>query len=75
MFNLPGDAYTEKDNFNEIAETIVDYGTQTETVANEFEFLRNFMTLNDEERFLIGHDFDSFIKDCTFRGKNCFDRT
>ena len=50
-----------------------DYGIQTETVANEWEFLRNFMTLNEKERILIGHDFDSFIKGCTFRGKDCTD--
>ena len=53
----------------------VDYGIQTESVANEFEFLRNFMSLNDQERIIIGHDFDSFIQSCTFRGKNCMDST
>ena len=46
-------------------------GIQTETVANEWEFLRNFMTLNEQERILIGHDFKSFIKGCTFRGNDC----
>ena len=46
-------------------------GIQTETVANEWEFLRNFMTLNEQERILIGHDFKSFIKGCTFGGKDC----
>ena len=48
-------------------------GIQTETVANEWAFLRNFMTLNENERILIGHDFDSFIKGCTFRGNDCMD--
>jgi hypothetical protein len=51
----------------------VDYGVQTETIANEWEFLRNFMTLNEQERILIGHDFHSFVKGCTFRGKDCLD--
>ena len=49
----------------------VDYGVQPAAVANEFEFLRNFMTLNEKERILIGHDFGSFIKRCNFRGKDC----
>ena len=49
----------------------VDYGVQPAAVANEFNFLRNFMTLNEKERILIGHDFSSFIKRCTFRGKDC----
>ena len=29
--------------------------------------------MNEEERKLIGHDFTSFFKDCTFRGKNCLE--
>ena len=49
----------------------MDYGVQPAAVANEFEFLRNFMTLNEKERILIGHDFGSFIKRCNFRGKDC----
>ncbi len=56
---------------DDVYENTVDYGIQTETVANEFEFLRNYMTLTDQERILIGHDFNSFIKGCTFRGKDC----
>ena len=48
------------------------YGTQTKTVAAEMEFLKNFMSLNEQERLLIGHHgFDSFIKGCTFRGADC----
>ena len=49
----------------------VNYGVQPAAVANEMEILRNFMTLEEKERILIGHDFNSFIKGCTFRGKNC----
>ena len=48
---------------------------QPAAVANEMEFLRNFMALNEQERMLIGHDFKSFIKGCTFRGKNCLKET
>ena len=36
----------ENDDYNYNA---VDYGIQTETVANEFEFLRNYMSLNDQD--------------------------
>ena len=54
---------------------VVNYGVQPAAVANEMEFLRNFMTLNEDERMLIGHDFKSFIKGCTFRGKNCLSET
>ena len=36
------------------------------------EFLKNYMSLNEQERLLIGHrGFDSFIKGCTFRGADC----
>ena len=35
----------------------IDYGSQPATVAQEMEFLTNFMTLNEQERMLIGHDF------------------
>ena len=56
-----------------LTEAVIDYGIQDEAVANEFEFLRNFMTLNDLERMIIGQDFDSFIKGCTFRGKDCLE--
>ena len=63
----------EKSSDTETLVEPVDYGKQTATVANEWKFLENFMTLNEEERILIGHDFESFIKSCTFRGKNCLD--
>ena len=53
----------------------VNYGVQPAAVANEMEFLRNFMSLEEKERILIGHDFYSFIKGCTFRGKNCLIET
>ena len=46
---------------------------QPASVGKEMKFLKNFMTMNEEERKLIGHDFASFFKDCTFRGKNCLE--
>ena len=51
------------------------YGTQPTSVAEEMEFLRTFMTLNEEERTLIGHNYTSFIKGCTFRGRDCFNES
>ena len=44
---------------------------QSSYVAEEMDFLRIFMALNEEERILIGHNFTSFIKACTFRGNDC----
>ena len=41
------------------------------SVAEEMEFVQVFMTLNEDERALIGHDFKDFIKECTFRGHIC----
>ena len=52
-----------------------DYGAQPTSVAEEMEFLRTFMTLNEAERILIGHNYTSFIKGCTFRGRDCFNET
>ena len=54
--------------FNLLVEII-----QPASVGKEMKFLKNFMTMNEEERKLIGHDFTSFFKDCTFRGKNCLE--
>ena len=50
---------------------VVNYGVQPAAIANEMQFLSNYMTLHENERILIGHDFNSFIKSCNFRGKNC----
>ena len=40
-------------------------------LESEYSFLAEFMTLNETMRRLIGHQFESFIKSCTFRGKDC----
>ena len=37
----------------------------------EYIFLAEYMSLNRSIRSLIGHEFQSFIKSCTFRGKDC----
>ena len=50
-------------------------GDQPVFVAEEMGFLKTFMSLNEEERILIGHNFSSFIKGCTFRGRDCLDET
>ena len=46
---------------------------QSTNIAEELEFTRKFMSLVEEERILIGHDFASFIKERTFQGSNCLD--
>ena len=40
-------------------------------LQREFLFLQNYMSLNESARISIGHDFPSFMKNCTFRGNNC----
>ena len=50
-------------------------GQQPSSVAEEMEFLRTFMSLDEKERQLIGHNFTSFIKGCTFRGRDCLNET
>ena len=40
-------------------------------LESEYTFLAKFMTLNETIRRSIGHQFESFIKSCTFRGKDC----
>ena len=49
------------------------HGDTPSYLESEYEFLAPFMTLSENERRSIGHDFDSFIKACTFRGKDCLD--
>ena len=48
-------------------------GATPSYLETEYEFLAPFMSLTENERRSIGHDFDSFIKSCTFRGKDCLD--
>ena len=47
---------------------------QTASVAEEMKFVRVFMSLSDDERQLIGHNFTSFIKACSYRGRTCTDK-
>ena len=46
-------------------------GPTLSPIQREFIFLQNYMGLNESARISIGHDFPSFIKNCTFKGKNC----
>ena len=48
-------------------------GGQPPSVGKEMKFLKNFMTMNEEERKLIGHNFTSIFKSCTFRGNDCLE--
>ena len=50
-----------------------DYGQQTQSAADEAEFLAQYTGLSEHVRKLIGHDFSDFIKSCTFRGSTCLD--
>ena len=52
-------------------EEVQSRGAQPSSVAEEMEFVRLFMTLNEDERSLIGHNITQFIKACTFRGRSC----
>ena len=47
------------------------FGDTSDYLLSEYSFLRYYMSLNRTIRTLIGHQFSSFIKFCTFRGKNC----
>ena len=52
-----------------------DYGEQTGAVKLENEFVMQYMGLSEMVRKMIGHDFDDFIKMCTFRGSTCLEST
>ena len=52
-----------------------DLGSQPTGVAQELEFLQTFMGLEEAERKLLGHSFSSFIKGCTFRGRDCLEES
>ena len=49
----------------------IEFGCQQPDFIAELEFTRHFMSLNEQERMIIGHNFTSFIKECTFQGRNC----
>ena len=46
-------------------------GKTPDYLEAEYTFLKEYMTLNRSIRSKIGHEFSSFIKSCTFRGKDC----
>ena len=37
----------------------------------QYEFLQLYMSLNEKVRLSIGHQFEDFIKECTFLGSDC----
>ena len=39
----------------------------------QYEFLALYMGLNERVRLTIGHQFEDFIKECTFLGSDCLD--
>ena len=49
------------------------YGEQSQAAKDEAEFVMQYMTLSETIRKMIGHDFESFLKMCTFRGSDCLD--
>ena len=59
---------------NDKALESLEFGCQPSDVAAELEFTRFFMSLNEYERIVIGHDFKDFIKGCTFQGQDCLKR-
>ena len=40
----------------------------------ESRFTYNMAQLPNEVRLQIGHQFDDFIKDCTFKGESCLSK-
>ena len=48
---------------------------QPTSEKEEMEFIKLFMTLNADERALIGHNFTTLVKACTFRGRSCENET
>ena len=53
--------------------TEVRIGEMPDFLSAEYEFLEVYMALNESLRHKIGHQFDGFIKECTFRGMDCLD--
>lgn len=54
---------------------VFDNKARPEQVEAEWIFVHQFMSLNENLRKRIGHSFDSFVKSCIFRGKDCTDAT
>ena len=63
----------ESNNKPKAASSRPDYGVQTTEVKEAEEFLMKYMGLSENVRQLIGHDFNDFIKMCTFRGSTCLE--
>ena len=51
---------------------LTDYGGSTpDWLTTEYDFLAEYMQLNESIRHSIGHQFGALIKSCTFRGYDC----
>lgn len=46
-------------------------GDTPDFLNSEYKFLELYMGLDEDTRSKIGHQFDDFIKECTFRGMDC----
>ena len=48
-------------------------GDMPTNLRAQYQFLALYMSLNEKVRLLIGHQFEDFIKECTFLGSDCLD--
>ena len=50
-----------------------DNRTTPDSVLEEYQFLREYVSLAETTRRLLGHTFQGLVKGCTFREKDCLD--
>lgn len=48
-----------------------DLGAVPEQIDKEYEFLSEYMSLESDQRSLIGHKFEDLVKACSFRERDC----
>ena len=61
---------TKSEIISDVLESFQDVN-QSAVFRADQEFLRTFLQLSREEKFLVGHQFSDLVKSCTFRGVDC----
>ena len=67
--------HPQNDEYDDGSMPFYDNQQPPEDVEKEWDFVQQYMSLNEVLRKRIGHSFESFIQSCLFRGVDCHNET
>ena len=67
--------HPQNDQYDDGSMPFYDNQQPPEDVEKEWDFVQQYMSLNEDLRKRIGHSFESFIQSCLFRGVDCHNET